>query len=72
MTKFELVVQMVLQQLEMNREAILNPNTEQFTLVMKFRPHDGPPRSASLACLHVFDGAANNGSVKLPEGAVRP
>ena len=60
MAKFDLLQRMVLQQLEMHRESILSPNTEQFTIIIKLRPHDGPPRSASLTVLHVYEqpGAA--------------
>lgn len=62
MTKFEMVVQMVMQRLEDERAGIEDANIEQLAFDMRFKPHGGPPRSVKLQILHSYDGAASNGA----------
>ena len=68
MTKFEQVVQIVMEQLEMNRESIDHHHAERMTIEVKFRPHGGPPRSALTYVLHVRNDPMDNQNASEPNG----
>jgi hypothetical protein len=57
MTKYDMVVQMLMRRLEQQRAGIEDDNIEQLGLDMRFRPHGGPPRSLKVQILHAAPGA---------------
>lgn len=66
MTRFDMVMALIMTQLEINRQAIDDPNVEQMTLTVKFKPHGGVPRSVQVGCLHVYDGRPDTPEVRVP------
>lgn len=63
MTKYEMVVALVMQQLEDHKAAIEDGNIEQLAFDMRFKPHGGMPRSAKMQVLHSYEGSQNGGAI---------